>query len=373
MYLERTRIVGLGPFETLEIDFCDSRDSRDSRDFRDGAGEDRGEVRPLTVIYGEGGTGKTTLLAAIAATRPGHHVVQTSVYRRPGPAPHAICDWRLGAEDSQRPHPLCVATPGVRVEDEDTAEQLRRREVMLFDRALGESGGFAFVGIPSGRRFPRAQLLLGDPSRTVLRADLRGAPGFQDQGGVDLTRPIKLILAYAGMASALSEERERESESDSIEVSAATGLRRALDAALASTLGLIGHAYRGLDPRNFEPRFETPTGQVLPFDAMATQARHLISFSTVCVHQLWVANRGADPRHSEGVIAIDDIDQFLSEGVQSQVLACLRGALPRAQWIVATASPSLAHSAGVDALRTLRRGSESGELEIYGGALSLTH
>src|SRR5690348_16677129 len=65
MYLERAQIVGLGPFDLLEVDFC----------------ERPGEPRPVTVIYGDGGTGKSTLLSSISATRPGNHIVQTSVWR----------------------------------------------------------------------------------------------------------------------------------------------------------------------------------------------------------------------------------------------------------------------------------------------------
>ncbi|HLT38740.1 MAG TPA: hypothetical protein VK034_20780, partial [Enhygromyxa sp.] len=235
MYLERARVVGLGPFEQLAIEFCDRP----------------GEPRLLTVIHGDGGTGKTTLLSAIAATRPGNHVVQTSVWRQPNSKPHAICDWRLGVEDPERPHPLVVSTPGFSAEADEQAEQLRRREVVHFDRVANETGGFAFVGLPGTRRYPRASLVIGDPARTVLRADLRGAPGFQDPNAVELTRPLKLILAYAGIAAALAGDSRGESGADPRCLAAAIG------EALDELLGLIGHRYRGLSPRTFEPRFET--------------------------------------------------------------------------------------------------------------------
>lgn len=351
MYLERARVVGLGPFHEIEVDFCEAP----------------GEPRLLTVFHGEGGTGKTTLLAAIAATRPANHVVQTSVYRRPGGKPHAVCAWRLGAEDPDRPHPLEVATPGVRVEAEDKDEQLRRREVMHFDRMLAEAGGFAFVGIPGGRRYPRANMVLGDPSRTILRPDARGAPGFQDQGGVELTRPVKLILAYAGMSAALVGTAKGESGADP------RVLQAALGAALDELLGLIGFVYRGLSPRTFEPRFEAPTGEILPFDGLPIQARHLVGFAAICVHQLWVANRGADPRDCEGVILIDDLDLRLATSVQLEVLDSLRRVLRKAQWIVSTASPVLAHAAIMGSTVALRRNPSSAHVEAFEGELSLTH
>ncbi|MFO7566577.1 MAG: hypothetical protein R6X02_28295 [Enhygromyxa sp.] len=351
MYLERARVVGLGPFDQLELEFCDLP----------------GEPRLLTVVHGDGGTGKTTLLSAIAATRPGNHVVQTSVWRHPNTKPHAICDWRLGSEDPERPHPLVVATPGFSAEADEQAEQLRRRELVHFDRAINERGGFAFVGIPGTRRYPRASLVIGDPARTVLRPDMRGAPGFQDQNGVELTRPLKLILAYAGIAAALAGDSRGESGADPRCLAAAIG------EALDELLGLIGHRYRGLSPRTFEPRFETPGGEILPFDALSSQARQLVCLATIPTHQLWVANRGEDPRRCEGVVAVDDLDLNLSDSVQLELLASLRRILPKAQWIVATASPMLAHSAALGATVTLRRDPGSDRVEVYEGELSLTH
>src|SRR5690606_33299174 len=105
--------------------------------------------------------------------------------------------------------------------------QLRRREVMHFDRVASEGGGFAFVGLPGSRRFPRASLVIGDPARTVLRADVRGAPGFHDPNAVELTRAIKLIIAYAGIAAALAGDSRGESGADPRSLAAA--MREALD------------------------------------------------------------------------------------------------------------------------------------------------
>src|SRR5690606_4135931 len=147
-------------------------------------------------------------------------------------------------------HALVIATPGVSAEADDQAEQLRRREVVHFDRVANESGGFAFVGLPGTRRYPRSSMVIADPARTVLRPDTRGAPGFQDPNGVEMTRPIKLILAYAGIATALAGDSRGESGADP------RCLAAAINEALDELLGLIGHTYRGLSPRTFEPRFE---------------------------------------------------------------------------------------------------------------------
>ena len=353
MFLERVRVVGLGPFEEIDVEFC----------------ERPGEPRLLTVIHGDGGTGKTTLLAAISATRPAHHVVQTSIWRRPGVTPHTVCEWALRAEDPDRPHALKVATPGVTIEADEQREQLRRREVVLFDRLLAERGGFAFVGLPGTRRFPRANLLIGDPARTVLRADNRGAPGFQDANGVELTRPVKLILAYAGMSAALADSgRGVQRPGGDPRV-----LAEAIDGALDELLGLVGYRYVGLSARTFEPRFELPSGEDVPFDALPIQVRQLVGLATISAHQLWVANRGADPRDCEGTVLVDDLELNLSVPVQLELLPSLRRILPKAQWIVSTSSPMLAHAATLGATVTLRRDPGSDRVEAYEGELALTH
>lgn len=352
MYLERAQIVGLGPFDQLHVDFCDRP----------------GEPRPVTVIYGDGGTGKSALLASISATRPGNHIVQTTIWRQPSSkSSFVVCDWRLGVEDPERPHALRVSTPGITIEADDQAEQLRRRELMHFDRVQNEQGGFAFVGLPGARRFPRAALIIGDPARTVLRPDVRGAPGFQDPNSVELTRPIKLILAYAGLSTSLAGDSRGESSADP------RSLGVAMNEALDELLGLVGYRYRGLSPRSFEPRFESAGGELLPFDALSQQARQLVCFATIPVHQLWVANRGIDPRHAEGSILIDDTELNLSSGVLHELPASLHRILPKAQWILATASPDLAHAATIGSTITLRREPGSDRITAYEGELSLTH
>src|SRR5438105_4558413 len=115
MKLVQLALVGVGPFDQLVLPFAD----------------DGGEARPLTVIHGAGGVGKSLVLTAIASTRPGHCIVQsprTEPAREGAPPPFAACDWALGQDEPARPHPLSVASPNARLSANDEAEALRRRE-----------------------------------------------------------------------------------------------------------------------------------------------------------------------------------------------------------------------------------------------------
>ena len=60
MYLLRAELHGVGPFDHLELSFCDEQD----------------QPRRRVLIHGGGDTGKTTLLNAIGTSRPGHATVQ---------------------------------------------------------------------------------------------------------------------------------------------------------------------------------------------------------------------------------------------------------------------------------------------------------
>jgi len=59
MHLAHSSLRGVAPFGELEASFCD----------------EHGEPRPVTVVHGGAGVGKTTLLQALACTRPGHATV----------------------------------------------------------------------------------------------------------------------------------------------------------------------------------------------------------------------------------------------------------------------------------------------------------
>src|SRR6478735_6441453 len=189
MKLLQAVLVGTGPFEKLVLPFAD----------------EAGEARAMTVIHGAGGVGKSSVLAALASTRPGHCVVQPTRWEpaESAPQPFAACDWALGQDEPLRPHPLSIVSPNARLSVSDEQEALRRREQALFDRLAAE-GGFAFLTIPSTRWFSRQPIAFSAPARTVARYDVRAAAATDDATRSDLARETKQALAYAAISSALS-------------------------------------------------------------------------------------------------------------------------------------------------------------------------
>lgn len=358
MYLLRAELHGVGPFEHLELSFTDERD----------------QPRRLIVIHGGGGVGKTSLLAAIGTSRPGHATVQqprAELQRIEGgnPPAWAAADWQLGQDDPERPHPLRVASPNVKLSGPDDQELTRRREQALFDRVATE-GGFAFLSIAATRWFSRQPIGISAPNRGVARYDVKQPAGLDDATRSDLSRETKQALAYAEIGSALAERRPPSGEAER-EVRLEL-LGPAMFKVVEQLVSLTGFSYLGIDALSWEPIFRSSDGTRLPFDALPTRARHLVAFGALSVRTLWAAYPDRDPRIAEGVVLIDEVDLHQDVAVALKLPQALRSALPSVQWILTTHSAVLASGAAAGEVLALRAGTE-GRVELYAGPSATTH
>lgn len=355
MRLQRLRLAAVDPFLDMSFPFCD----------------DDGTPRPLTVIHGGGGVGKTTILSAISATRPGNAaVLQRRAVFDPGDAgagdirqPEAVCEWLLGDDDPERPHALAIAGPNVKVHAKDDQESMRRREQAVFDR-VARDGGFAFLLIPSSRWFSRQPIAFSAPGRTIARYDVHAPATLDDR--TDLARETKQALAYAAISAALPDLAAAKPRGFDL---LGVAMKRAVD----ELIGLTRCSYFGLDPSSFEPLFREGRGTAVPFDGLPTRVRHLVALAALPVRMLWGAYPGIDPRMSEGVVAIDELDLHQDPAVQAGLAAALRRALPRVQWIVTTTSPIVAASVDSHDVLALRRLGDVNRVDLYVGDAARTH
>lgn len=345
MRLASLRLVGIPPFADVTVPFSD---------------ED-GTPRPLTVLLGGGGVGKTTILGALAQTRPGYAVALMPGGDSP---PFVVADWSLGSDDPERPHALRIATPNARVSSDENAELIRRREQAHFERVAKE-GGFALLVVPSSRWFSRQAIAFAAPARTIARYDIRAPIALEDASRADLARETKQALAYAAITAALSREGGK---------AAYIRFDEAMTRTVDALVSLVGFSYTGLDPASFEPMFKREEGgHALVFDALPTRAKHLVAFGALSVRLLWSAYPMRDPMDSEAVICIDEIELQQDPFVQSSVLGCLRAALPRVQWIVTTSSPLVAASVEGREVLALRRLPRTAEVQLFSGPEARLH
>ena len=285
MQLVRCRLLHVGPFGDLTFQFTDDGD----------------RPRPITCVLGSAGTGKSSLLFALASTRPGHAIVLS----RPGApkvdeTPGAITEWLTGEDEPARPHALTVATPGAVLDCEsDEAMQKRRREQTLFERRATE-GGFSFSVFPGCRWFSRSPIVLTSPERALARYDVRATPSFDDATRSDLTRETKQVLSGAALGAAVAAKMGQATEF--------TRLDDALRVAVTELVGLVGYAYVGVDPASLEPHLRELGRAHRCLRRAADQRPHLASFAALPLRTLYAAYAQSDPLSHEGVVVIDDVE-----------------------------------------------------------------
>jgi hypothetical protein len=348
MRLVSVRLHHVGIFEDTTVHFAEHRADDDPE-----GDVDLRVPRPVTVLFGGGGVGKTTLLTALAATRPGYAIPPAPLPRAATPGSDGpsfvVTEWALGADDRERPHPLVVASPSaVLAGEEADAAASRRREQALFDRRAQGDGGFVFVGFSGARWFSRTANMLSTPERSVLRYDVRSPATFDDPTRADLTRETKQVLAYAAIARALAGDRA--------EYTHLARLDHAVREVVGSLLAPFGFTYVGVSPSTLEPEAVDASGRQLPFDALPRPARHLVAFGALTLRALAAAYpREADPRRAEGVVAIDDVDVQQDPAPLRLLVPLLRRALPNVQWILTTSSSQLAMACAPGEVVALRR------------------
>ena len=232
------------------------------------------------------------------------------------------------------------------------------------------------VAFPSTRWFSRHAVSLHAPMRGVARYDPRTTTPLDDANRFDLARETKQALAYAEIASALvpHDQRQRLLAKRRTEHWRDT---RLLGSAMRDTthtfVRLAGFGYEGLDPVTLEPRFSTPAGQPVTFDALPTRVRHLAAFSALTVRALWVAYPTEDPRTAQGVVVIDDVELRQESDVLSALIPTLQRCLPRVQWILSTAAVELAATRSPDEVVALRRFPDDERVELFVGSQAQTH
>ena len=330
--------------------------------------------RPLTVLFGADGVGKTTMLSAIAGTRPGYslpllprsrvRIEQTADEDEPAPPCFAVSEWALGDDDPDRPHPLRVASPNAQLGENDAEAALRRREQALFDRRAQEGGGHVLLSFSGARWFSRTSVMLSSPDRTILRYDVRAAPSFDDATRADLARETKQVLSYAALASA-------------VEVQGGTlGAATALDVALREVCAMLGRPFGvewcGVHLPSLEPIFAIDS-RVVGFDDLPRGARHLVAIGVLTARSLAGAYATSDRaiREREGVVLVDDLETQQDGAILRELPPLLKASLPRVQWIVATAASSVALGCEHDEVVAMRR--DDDRVVLHEGAFALLH
>ena len=292
-------------------------------------------VRSWTYLLGENGTGKSSVLKAIALVLAGSE----SIYELVGNPD----DWiRLGADearisvefstqDGESRHASLRFGPGT-----TTSQFLKEnaQELEQIDRAVFRSERNYFVvgyGVvrhalgPSGR---------GAVTETDSRRPLR------TRAVATLFNLETALISLGGWAMDL-EYRRGEGGLEAV--------RSALDKLLPDV------HFQGIDRENRRLMFDTPDG-VLPLGALSDGYQAMAAWCGDLLFQITETFQDhKDPLKARGLLLVDEIDLHLHPVWQRRLVSFIRETLPNVQVVVTTHSPLTIHQAGEGELFVLCR------------------
>lgn len=343
MRLSRGRFLCPEVFGCIELSFAD----------------DDGNARPLTLLFGGSGTGKTTVLTALLHTRPGCVVLAGA---RPGDLVcYAQCAWVLGMDDPDRQVPLTLSSSNAPPEFA-TSSPSQRTEMMFVER-LSKDGGFVFVPFSAVRWFSRSSVILTSIVHTVRKHEVRLTDPLDDAARHDLTREVKQALAFAELQRLIPPLPGGKADPFG------DAMRQVVDAICR----LYQLDYLGMDPRSLEPSFGNHAGAKLTFDELPTCAKHGLAFGVIPLRRIWAAYPGLDPRRGQAVVAIDQVELQQEPSTTAALVDLLLGVLPEVQWVMTTRSLDLLATRSPDEVVALRRSEPDHLVTVDTGVAARVH
>lgn len=323
MFLQRLTIENLRSVRGLELDFRDSASGN----------------RKWTILLGENGTGKSTILRAAALVLCGSDALPTLM-----PDPRA---WvRVGSKTARIE--ATVATAGgetrrfaLEVKANETISDVVKRNdknLQLLDRALAHSGRNYFVaGYGVSRRLPSATRRHGPKDESHGRRSRVGAVASLFSGDADLwgVDDWAIDLHYRRNEGGL------------------TLVRSAMEELLPSV------NFKGIDRERKQLLFRTPDGDV-PLQQLSDGYQNMAAWCGDLLFRITDAfHDHKGPLNARGLLLVDEIDLHLHPVWQRQLLRFVEKKLPNFQILATTHSPFTAQQASVDALHVLERSSNA--------------
>lgn len=321
-------LAGFRGFASLEIDF-------DPR---------------LTVLVGANGSGKTSILDAIALLWRGalYEVDFETSMREAAPS------LRNGEKFGRAT--LRYDRPGRGgADDQDEAEL----NLYLSPNEVDFNGGLDGDLDDRGRSVP---VVIAYP---VDRSVTDGTPGSTTPSLWTPRRAWDTALdARADFVDLFRWFREREDLENEARVQDNAGADIRLSAVrIAIERAMPGfshpHVRRPRDEPDEHPAFRKPTlalrkgGELFAFDQLSEGERSLIAIVADIARRLAIANVEGDPLAGAGMVMIDEVELHLHPKWQREILSRLLGVFPNLQFIVTTHSPLVLTDVPADQIRVL--------------------
>lgn len=301
---------------------------------------------PLTVLVGANGSGKSSILGAIALAHGSVLEAQAENAIVTDPEPQ---DLRAGEEYGRVEGFFRQDSVGYsgRLELSQTNEPPFRRSAQNITPQLSRSPTF-LVLLETDRGLQTSEVKERPPSLTVRADSFRHSSVRWDAEDRCIT------LFWPGFERFVHWFKEREDVENERRV--ASSDLTIQDPQLRAVREAVGELMPGFSKLRIQrsPRpvmVVTKAGTQLRLDQLSDGERNLIAMTGELARRMAIAAPESEsPREIEGVVLIDEIEQHLHPGLQREVLPRLRRAFPNIQFIVTTHSPQVLSTAPRDAI-----------------------
>jgi predicted ATPase len=333
MFLQKLKLRNIRSLREVELDFA----------------SDVGlAARQWTFLLGENGTGKSSVLRALALAIAGSEAVNELVGNPD--------DWiRLGANEAS-----------IEVQF-TTSDNQPRRAALNFQR------GWNTIDLVENNRADLSQIdsAVAKSERNyfivgygVTRRPQGGGTSFAVPGANFRTRRARAMATlFSGDASLVALEHWAMDLDYRRGGQGLNAVRTALDKLLPDV------SFKHIDRERRQLIFDTLDGE-LPFSALSDGYQAMAAW---CGDLLWQITESfedySDPLRARGLLLVDEIDLHLHPVWQRRLVSFLKETLPNVQVVVTTHSPLTVHQAGENELFVLRRDDGEGvAIEGYEGA-----
>ncbi len=315
--------------------------------------------RPVTVLVGVNGSGKSSILKALGATL---HFTVTRGKRLP------ILDGNFsmpGVGLDVRDLHLAATQAEVRAQlaFTENSEPYQSHPRLLWrpelQKWLGWQGfgdrGVPRDGSPSFMLLVNTDRYVGSATVSVTRMGVSDLVG----SAADVPEDDKTFDPRPNFGRFLEWFKDREDAENARRVAS-----RDLDLQ-DPQLQAVREAITALMPGFDHPRIErditpfammvTKGGVEFRLDQLSDGERNLVALAGEIARRLAVTNsRSTTPRETEGVVLIDEVEQHLHPAVQRKMMPSLRRAFPNLQFIVTTHSPQVVASVPAESVFVLK-------------------
>ncbi|UQN10201.1 AAA family ATPase [Deinococcus sp. QL22] len=324
MFLRWIRIQNLRSLEQLELSF-----------------ESGGKPRKWTMLLAENGTGKTTLLRAIALVTAGSDALagllgDIDSWIRNG-TEHATIEARLATADGQ------TRDIALNIQRGDTLASLLSRNqesIALLDAALGHAErNYFVVGYGASRRLTTTP---GSSSFGLL-SDSPGSLSRRTEAVATLFSNDATLYPLGAWVKQLDYQGK-----------GLTTVRATLNRMLPP-----GTTFKGINRKTGAVLFSTADGEV-PLERLSDGYQNVVAWCGDLLRQITEAfPERKEPLKARGLLLIDEIDLHLHPIWQRQLIDFVTDQLPNFQIVCTTHSPLTAQQAGPGELIVMRRKSPS--------------